>query len=553
MKKKDFILYSCNLKNIYVLLTAFLLMAFGVSQTTLSAQTEILQNRKIRPDSIYSQLDHFIRNKSMVFERKEQKIKILREEWRLNPSIFQNNLRLFEEYKSYLYDSAYVFANRSLEVAQQENNPTHIIEAKGAVMFCLLSAGLFKEASDIVLSMSLEGVDMEGKVAYYEQMARFHFDLADYNQNAPFYDYYIQQGCLYSDSLLSLLPLESSKAVYIRGQRQMKLCECDEAIRSFEKYLSLSDDAHEQAIALSCLGYLYKSKEDLERSVLYLVEAAINDIKGGVTETTALRALACLLYEEGDVARANQYITQALEDAVFYNARHRKIEIGSILPMIEETRYQQLEESRNMLRWLLIIIGCLLLLTCVAVAVIFLQIRKVRVARRVAVERNKQLEQANAKLDEMGSIKDEFIGMSFYLNSEYITRIENLYKTVARKVAVHQTDDLKNMFKEAELKQEREKMYRSFDSAFLRLFPTFIKEFESLAPSSSGERELTSLTPEMRIFALIRLGINEVDRIAKFLNYSVHTINTYKTRVKNRSTVPNDKFEARIMKINSVR
>ena len=53
----------------------------------------------------------------------------------------------------------------------------------------------------------------------------------------------------------------------------------------------------------------------------------------------------------------------------------------------------------------------------------------------------------------------------------------------------------------------------------------------------------------MRIFALIRLGIAETDRIAKFLDYSVHTINTYKTRVKNKSWVENELFEAEIMKI----
>ncbi|XOO53368.1 DUF6377 domain-containing protein [Prevotella histicola] len=57
------------------------------------------------------------------------------------------------------------------------------------------------------------------------------------------------------------------------------------------------------------------------------------------------------------------------------------------------------------------------------------------------------------------------------------------------------------------------------------------------------------LTTEMRIFALIRLGINDSERIATFLNYSVHTINTYKTRVKNRSRVENDQFEQLIMDI----
>lgn len=544
---------------------AFILILYVLAvPVPIAAQSALLQTPKLRQDSIYELLDSFIRNKPGIFTQKERKINTLREAWKMSPSSFANNLLLFNEYKSYHYDSAYVYANRLLTVAQKEHDPTHVVEAKGAVLFCLLSAGLFKEASDIAQSMDLDGVDKEGRIAYYSLLARLHFDLSDYNHKEPFFSEYVRQGCQYSDSLLSLLPPGSKEALYAKAQRQMKLREYDAAIHSFEKYLKLSDDVHEQAIVLSCLGYIYyKVKGDSDRSLHYMIQAAINDIRGAITETTALCSLASQLYEEGDVLRANRYISLAMEDAVFYNARHRKIEVGSILPLIEETRYQQLEESRNTLRIYFFIIIGLLVLMCIAVVIICLQMKRGHTARRNTAERNKlleemngKLEEANTKLEETCNIKDEFIGMSFYVNSECITRMENLYKTINRKIAARQTEDLKSMFKENELKQEREEMYRSFDHAFLRLFPSFIEEFEKMAPyPKNDERPKNgtpdSLTPEMRIFALIRLGITEVDRIAKFLNYSVHTINAYKTRVKNRSTISNDKFEARIMEIRS--
>ena len=96
-------------------------------------------------------------------------------------------------------------------------------------------------------------------------------------------------------------------------------------------------------------------------------------------------------------------------------------------------------------------------------------------------------------------------------------------------------------------------MYTDFDETFLKLFPNFVENYNLLfAPEDRTiPKTEMSLTSEMRIFALIRLGITKPENIAKFLNYSVNTINTYKTRIKNKSSVPNDLFETKIMEIGS--
>jgi predicted Holliday junction resolvase-like endonuclease len=313
-------------------------------------------------------------------------------------------------------------------------------------------------------------------------------------------------------------------------------------------------DPHTEAIVSSCLGWMYYERGETEQAINYLIRAAIRDLRSATKETTALRVLAGLLYERGDINRANNYVKLALQEANFYNARHRKIEIGAILPVIEQDRFDIMKNQRNVLIGFVSLVSILFILLLIATLVIYKQVKKLRAARRTIENRNLQLLQINDRLSETNNIKDEYIGYSFYLNSEYIEKMEGLYKMINRKIAARQFEDLRNSIKDSDLNRERNNMYASFDETFLKLFPDFIASYNELFRAEDrvkGDHE-KNLTSEMRIFALIRLGIYETERIAKFLNYSVHTINTYKTRVKNKSLVSNEQFEAKIMEIASV-
>jgi hypothetical protein len=179
------------------------------------------------------------------------------------------------------------------------------------------------------------------------------------------------------------------------------------------------------------------------------------------------------------------------------------------------------------------------------------QMRKLQEARRIIEQRNQEMQLANDKLCEANAIKDEYIGRTFYINAEYINKVEKLYKTIDRKIAARQYEDLRSTLKESTLNAERNSMFADFDETFLKLFPDFVRQFNLLFDEKDRRlpKDEKSLTSEMRIFALIRLGITEIERIANFLDYSVYTIKTYKTRVKNKSIVDNDLFEQRIMEI----
>jgi len=225
--------------------------------------------------------------------------------------------------------------------------------------------------------------------------------------------------------------------------------------------------------------------------------------------------------------------------------------VGEILPIIEANRYEILRSKTNVLIGAVAIISVLVIIILIAFFYLYRQKKILQQARNVIRESNDALQVANAQLQEDNNIKNEYIGNSFYINSEFIDKMEKLYKMIDRKIQTRQYDDLRYSLKESVLIKERDNMFTVFDSTFLKIFPNFVEKYNSLFPENERKMpEKNSLTSEMRIFALIRLGVSESERIAKFLKYSVHTINTYKTRVKNKSLIENDLFEQEIMKIN---
>lgn len=512
-------------------------------------------------DSMFVELDKYIEKSDYYIGIKESSINKLTRNLKACPNNkslqLKYNAALFEEYKSFKYDSAYYFALRSLELSHEMNDSYQIIDAKIRLVFCYLSSGLFKESFDLVSGINLYRSDNSQKLRYYKVMARLYYDLADYNSVEPFKSQYDNLGIKYSDSIISLLPKNSFERLNALGLLKMKKKDFKGSIDDFQKALAITTDNHEYAIAASSLGYLNTLTNQYDEAAINITKAAIADIKSSTKETVALRLLATQLYQRKiDINRAYKYIKIALDDAVVYNARHRKIEIGSILPIIEKERIYAVEKQRNLLLWLVSSVSLLFLLLLVATLVINKQLKKIKNARLTIQDQNEKLQIVNTELKEISSIKDKYIGHFFYVNYQYLDKLERMYRSINRKLAVKQYDDLAKSFKESDLENDRKEMYNSFDETFLTIFPDFVSEYKLLFHANEIENmhlDGKNLTLEMRIFALIRLGVYESEKIAKFLNYSVNTINTYKSKVKNKSWVQNELFEQKIMEIKSVR
>lgn len=527
-----------------VLLLLFI-TAFGSSET----------------ETLLKQLDKTLSEHDKYLEEKQQRIILLNNQLREhrqanNPEMsFDVCAKLLNEYQSFSYDSAFRAVCMLNKLAYASGNEQKIAHSKIRMGFTLLSSGLFKESLDTLQHLNTRLLNDSLREAFYNVLARTYFDLADYNNDEYFSREYRKQGIVYLDSAINLVPVNSSKYWASLGLRRMKAEDYAGSADAFNFLISKFEiSEHTYAIATSSLGYLYSLLGRTDEAIDMLARAAIADIRSSTRETVALRNLAVHLFEKGDINRAYRYIKIALDDATNYNARHRKVEVGAVLPIIEGERLTTVERQRRQLLNYSFILSMLSVLVLSFFFIIFMQYRKLNKIKNILQNTNKNLLEINQRLEEANKIKQEYIGYFFSVNSEYIDKMEEFRKSIHRKIAAKQYSDLDNIIRNSDLKKERENLYLNFDKIFLKIFPGFIDEFNKLFREEDhiipGNDEL--LNTDLRIFALIRLGITDNEKISKFLNYSVNTIYTYKTKIKNKAIVDRDSFEQKIMEIKSI-
>ncbi len=500
-------------------------------------------------------LDESLDRREQLEKQKTDKINSLKKQLkstRANKERYRLSRQLYDEYKTYRYDSAVVYVKMMDSLARQINDRSLILESQCANIFCMTSAGILSEAHTTILAMDTTGMDIENKKEYYKVVSIFWRSLADYVKDEPYYTKYITQSNACLDSLKKIIPKNSTLWHSYSGSHLMREWKFREALDHFDMVMKAPDTApHLKAMTMAEMAWAYVHLNDEEKAIECFAQSAIYDNETCTREITALYHLSRFIYKQGDYERASRYVHQALKDVSFYNSKLRKIEIGDILPIIEQDRYNALRSERN---WLMAAVGlAVLLLIAIVSSYVMLKRknRKLTEARETIAEHLRQLQQANSQLKEANKIKNEYIGRSFYTNAEFIAKIEKLYLAIDRKIATRQYEDLRSTLKQSTLNAERESMYTAFDQTFLKLFPQFVERYNALFEEKDRKMpaDNQSLTSEMRIFALIRLGITDSERIANFLDYSVHTVNTYKTRIKNRSICDNDQFEQRIMEI----
>lgn len=462
---------------------------------------------------------------------------------------FDLNMRLYEEYSTYNYEAAFSIILDLESIARKMKDPVRIEYVKMRLGFILLSSGLFKEAFDSFKAVNSKGLPDSLKSEYYALQARAYYGLSDYNKDNYYSHINRNAGSRYIDSALMIIPSNAYEYLYLKGLRAIKENDHEAAKAIFKNLLSdFHLDYHQFAIATSTLSDLYINIGDDAIAIDLLAKAAIADIKSSTRETTAILNLARLLNEQGDVERAYTYIKRASEDAEFYGARQRKIQVSAILPIIAGLRLDNSEAQKRVLIFYSSIITLLSVLVIVFAIIIYKQVKKLKRAEKTIVASNESLKKTNLLLLEANRIKERYIAYYFNTNFEYIEKLRRLKTSMEQKIQQRKLDDLSYAISKIDLKHEREQLFQGFDKIFLSLFPDFIAEFNSYFKEEDQIilEDQAILNTELRIFALIRMGINDNDKIARILGYSVNTIYTYKTRIKNKALVKNELFEEMI-------
>jgi len=314
---------------------------------------------------------------------------------------------------------------------------------------------------------------------------------------------------------------------------------------------SIKSENHDKAIVANILANSYKKEGNVDMQKKYFAISAIADIKNAVKENTSMMALALLLYDEGNIDGAYKCIKSSMDDADFCNAYFRAYELSKIFPIIDSAYQEKTTKQKAELQKYLLLVSVLSVFLVIAMIYVYRQMKRIARIRKELHNRNGQLSIINQKLTETNKVKEAYLGKFIDLCSNYIEKLDNYRRSLNRIANSGKMDELLKSLKSTQfIENELSDFYTNFDETFLRIYPTFITDFNALFPAREKQipKQGEMLNTELRIFALIRLGIHDSAQIAVFLRYSITTIYTYRSKLKNKSLYP-ENFEERIMRI----
>ncbi|RAJ29241.1 DUF6377 domain-containing protein [Pedobacter cryoconitis] len=464
------------------------------------------------------------------------------------------NLKLYNEYKSFQYDKAFHYANQLQRISNQLKDPTKIAYAKLKTGFILLSSGMFKETFDTLRTLKINQLPDSVKREYYLLNARTYYDLADFDQDDYYSKIYQSNASLYVDSALKLCEISSFDYAYYSGLKLIKAGDLEHAMLKLNSLIhSHRLSEHQYAITASTLSDIYIQYHQNQVAINLLIKASVADIKSSTKEAAAMLNLAQLLHKRNKTEDAYLLIKAAMDDAVYYGARQRKVQVSAILPVIASARILHEQQQKQMLFFYCALLTILSITIIVFASIIYKQLKRIKAAEKLVLEANATLINTIEKLNEAEKIKEEYIGYYLQIISDYLNKMEKIKSSITQRLTTKKFDEIKILVGNINLKKEREELFSNFDKAFLKLFPNFITEFNAMFPVEHQVRLLPAqlLNTDLRIFALIRLGVNDPDKLARILEYSLNTIYNYRTRIKNKSNNP-DGFEAAILSIKAI-
>ena len=403
---------------------------------------------------------------------------------------------LFDEYYQYNLDSATFYAREKLEVAYRIGTPALKFDAMLDIADRYVLSGMYVEAQEYLTKIDTTKLPYELLPRYYHVYHAFYDGMAANAGDPQLKAEYRRLKEHYQQRLYEKLGEDDIARLYIRTDMLLAEGKAYQVLQQLmERYETSEATRHERAILAYLIATVHQQEGNTEEAVRYYTESAIHDLKTPVHEYRSLYELASLLYKAGDLERAYRYITCAGNDARTVNALNNIQSINRILPIISESYNTQMARKRS---------------------------------------------QAN-------NIKESYLGRYLDLCSEYIGRIESYRSQLLHIARDGGKAELQKVLRSTTfIEAELNEFYAKFDATFLHLFPDFVAQFNELLQPDKRIENMPGgmlLTTELRIFALIRLGISDSVKIAGFLRRSVSTVYNYRVKMRNAALAGRDTFE----------
>ena len=562
---------------LFILIVCLLFPAYVCADTSKHALEE---NRKLLHslDSLLEQQDLFVRVK-------EERIKQLKMQYSRVKDIkelYAMNRMVYLEYRVYDADSALHYINKNIQLAQQTNNRTWEVVSLLEQSFVLTSSGLLTEALKAVSDIQPEELPQNLRSEYFGRLCTLYSRLRDYSsENSQLSEHYNNLQKAFRDSVYLTATPDELRYWNCRAWLYMGTPEIEPVKQAFEENKqTLSNDSRKYSIATYNLSAIYRSENNESKYLENLILSAMADIRSVNGDIGSLQEIAEYLFKHGEIDRAYNYILYCSQKAMLFHNRVRIVKMSHLQNQIYKAYQEQSRTQQKRLQASLIAVSFLFLVLIGAFLFIRKQMRRLKEAnlkldstnQKLSVnmdalstahqrleevniqlkDLNTQLQEVNDQLRESNYVKEEYIGYVFNICSTYISKLEEFRKNINRKLKVGQIEDVKAMTdSSATASNELKEFYQNFDTIFLHLYPDFVGDFNALLlPEERIElKEGELLNTELRIHALIRLGITDSVKIADFLHCSAQTVYNNRLRTRNKSIIPKEDFINAVKKL----
>lgn len=496
----------------------------------------------------YEKLDHITDNFDKVITDKQKRIAVLLEGDR-SYGLYN---RLFSEYMSFKYDSAYKYVTESLRMANSLNDKEKIYDCLLKYAHILSVAGHFQEAVAVLGKINPDSVKNNLKTAYFANQADLFLYRSEFTEESEFFLQMRDSSIYYHKKIIEYSNPDCYEYTFSKAVLSAEEKDFVSAINTLENYLNNNKpNSRTYSIITGTLAYYYLCLGQMETAEKYYLLSAENDLENAIIENNSLRRLAEILFDKGDYQRAFKYLMICSQCANFYGSKLRNVQIAKIHDKIITSYSNEKKNVHNRTLLFLVIISV------VAFVLVFLTIKLISKNKRYIIANHKitvinneldstlmQLKVANNSLKEYNKIKDEYIGRFMEVCSMIIENACQKHKIVNKLAREKKMAELYAEIKNEDFITENTKLfYDNFDEAFLNLFPDFGTKVNGfLKPEFQFVVKDKTLTTELRILALLRLGFSDNKQIASILRSSITTIYTYRSKIRSKA-LDKDGFE----------
>lgn len=519
---------------------------------------------------VLQELDSTIAKAPFFVDEKEDRLTLLKKghSRRSDKQRLLINDELYEEYKVYDSDSALKYVDDNIAIANNIGDNASFIDNKIRQSFIMSTKGLMKEAFEALNEVKLRDMSSAQKAEYFAQVMYAYSRIG----NDTKLNSHEQEAS--NDSVMKYIAPDAPLYTWYLGWD--KKCKGEDMATvelSLDSIVAHPTDSREYAMHAYLLAQTREAHGDTDGYIRNLARSGIADVKTCNKDVASIEELGMWMNNHGHVDKAFVYLNYCFEIAQQYNNRLRVLNISRTLNGIRQYYMEQNEQKEHRLNIYMASLAITALCLIVVIFLLMMQFRKVKTSRKSLAKANDQLtesldklsqksrevaealeelkatnaqiQQRNDELKGSNYLKEEYIGYAFNLCNSYLKKLEDYHLSINRKLKVGQTQEVVKMTSSSKMIEDELKDFlHEFDTFFLNMYPTFVSDFNKLLLPEEQiiPRSDEKLNTTLRIYALIRLGINDSIKIASFLHCSPQTIYNNRLKTRNKAIIPKEEF-----------